>query len=227
MPRLKESSILFSTQDLTLVKEYCEAQWSKFYSNQVSPQDFIFAKEVKLGSYSVNGIPPPGAVIADRRLKADPRDEVQYGERVPFVIPEPIGDQRRLVDRALSPLDFLKKQYRLDARYHIKHTINALNRIFTLLGVDVGHWHSKMPKVFRVTKPQLAAQAAASSQATQLPPTKRARLSVRNGKKTTSKTTAKITLDNYYKSDRCLSCGRDKQTSMDHGASQLYNCACP
>lgn len=43
--------ILFKTQDLSRVKAYCETQWAKFVMGSLSPQDFIFAKEVKLGTY--------------------------------------------------------------------------------------------------------------------------------------------------------------------------------
>lgn len=44
--------ILFRTQDLSQVKDYCYQSWTKILQNQVSIQDFIFAKEVKMGTYS-------------------------------------------------------------------------------------------------------------------------------------------------------------------------------
>lgn len=43
--------ILFSTTDLSLVKEYFQRQCFKILSNKVSIQDFCFAKEVRLGTY--------------------------------------------------------------------------------------------------------------------------------------------------------------------------------
>lgn len=43
--------ILFRTQDLSQVKEYCCRTWSRILENKVSIQDFIFAKEVKMGTY--------------------------------------------------------------------------------------------------------------------------------------------------------------------------------
>lgn len=100
--------ILFRSQDLSKVKEYCEGMWSKFYSGEIAPQDFLFAKEVKMGTYSENGTPPPGAVLAAKRQKADHRDEVQYGERVPYLIPERVGGQRTQNDRVQGPLEFLQ-----------------------------------------------------------------------------------------------------------------------
>lgn len=55
---------------------------------------------------SDHGPPPPGAVVAARRSLQDPRDEVQWGERVPYVIAR--GAQgARLVDKAISPLELL------------------------------------------------------------------------------------------------------------------------
>ena len=43
--------ILFRTQDLSEVKSYCYKTWSKILRNRISLQDFIFAKEVKMGTY--------------------------------------------------------------------------------------------------------------------------------------------------------------------------------
>lgn len=43
--------ILFRNQDLSEVKEYLQRQWTKILAGRVSLQDFIIAKEVKLGSY--------------------------------------------------------------------------------------------------------------------------------------------------------------------------------
>lgn len=43
--------ILFRTQDLSQVKSYCYKTWSKILHNRISLQDFIFAKEVKMGTY--------------------------------------------------------------------------------------------------------------------------------------------------------------------------------
>lgn len=48
----KSLSILFNTKDLSAVKTYVQRQWLKILSDRVSVQDFIFAKEVRLGTYS-------------------------------------------------------------------------------------------------------------------------------------------------------------------------------
>ena len=47
--KLLEQSLrmLFSGRDLSVVKAYVEAQWTKILSNRVSIQDFVFAREVR------------------------------------------------------------------------------------------------------------------------------------------------------------------------------------
>ena len=39
-------------QDISLVKQYLSKQWSKILAGRISLPDFIFAKEVRLGTYS-------------------------------------------------------------------------------------------------------------------------------------------------------------------------------
>jgi DNA polymerase zeta len=43
--------LLFRTKDLSVIKEYLIRQWTKILSEDVLFQDFIIAKEVKLGKY--------------------------------------------------------------------------------------------------------------------------------------------------------------------------------
>jgi DNA polymerase elongation subunit (family B) len=71
-------------------------------------QDFIFAKEVRLGTYSDKGAPPPGAMVAARRRAIDPNDESQYGDRVPYLITIG-GPSTRLADRAVPPEDMFER----------------------------------------------------------------------------------------------------------------------
>lgn len=104
--------ILFRTQDLSKVKQYCYSSWEKILDNRASIQDFIFAKEVRLGTYSDRGAPPPGAMVAARRRAVDPNDEPQYGDRIPYVIT--VGEPNtRLADRAVPPEDMFQKSVRL------------------------------------------------------------------------------------------------------------------
>lgn len=118
--------MLFRSQDLSKIKAYCYRSWTKLLDDRVSVGDFIFSKEVKLGTYrfvclarqtyilfivlhSEKGPPPPGALVASRRMLSDPNSEPQYGERVPYVIIKgPPGS--RLVDRAIDPLEFMQNR---------------------------------------------------------------------------------------------------------------------
>lgn len=117
--------ILFRTADLSQVKAYCLRQWSKLKAGDVSPQDFTFAKAVKLGSYrlvhrsesngsipdllrpfSTKGNLPPGAAVATRLLEVDPRAETSYGERVPYIL-HAAEAKTKQIERAVTPEEFL------------------------------------------------------------------------------------------------------------------------
>ncbi|KAI0732391.1 hypothetical protein C8Q72DRAFT_874307 [Fomitopsis betulina] len=146
--------ILFRTQDLSKVKEYCCRTWARILENKVSIQDFIFAKEVRLGTYSDKVPPPPGVAVAARRMLEDPNAEPQYGDRIPYVIVRGDPDSR-LVDRAAAPEELLNNpQKHLDAAYYISRVlIPPLERIFNLVGADVRSWYDEMPKALRVDEP--------------------------------------------------------------------------
>lgn len=147
----KALKILFRTSDLSQVKAYFQAQCTKIMTGRISIQDFLFAKEVKLGTYSERGQPPPGALIATKRMLADPRTEPQYGERVPYVVVTG-APGARLIDRCVSPETLLQNDHlELDAEYYIsKNLIPPLERIFNLVGANVRQWYDEMPKVQRI-----------------------------------------------------------------------------
>ncbi|KAJ7038190.1 hypothetical protein C8F04DRAFT_371528 [Mycena alexandri] len=139
--------ILFRTQDLSEVKNYCYSSWQKLLEGKASVEDFIFAKEVRLGTYSDKGPPPPGAMLAARQAVTAENTEPQYGERVPYVICRG-PPNARLVDRVEAPLDVLRnRNMHLDAHYYISRVlIPPLDRIFSLTGCDVHQWYKDMPK---------------------------------------------------------------------------------
>ncbi|RXK35490.1 hypothetical protein M231_07268 [Tremella mesenterica] len=144
--------MLFRNQDLSQIKEFCRQEWTKILQGRISLQDFIVAKEVRLGSYSDKGVPPPGAAVAYRRILKDPRDEPQYAERVPYVISNAEG--RRLIDRARTPEEMLaNRSLGIDAEYYIRNLlIPPLSRIFNLVGADVESWYESMPRTKRAGK---------------------------------------------------------------------------
>ncbi|KAH8759500.1 hypothetical protein F5883DRAFT_606566 [Diaporthe sp. PMI_573] len=179
----KALKILFETADLSQIKSYFQNQCDKIMRGQVSVQDFCFAKEVRLGTYSGKGPPPPGALISTKRMLEDPRAEPQYGERVPYVVITG-GPGARLIDRCVAPEDLLNNDHvTLDAEYYItKNLIPPLERIFNLVGANVRQWFDEMPKVQRVRR--VGAQAPGPAGARK-----------------------KFTLESYLHSASCAVCG--------------------
>ncbi|KAL8747343.1 MAG: hypothetical protein Q9190_000771 [Brigantiaea leucoxantha] len=149
----KALKLLFRTADLSQVKSYFRQQCTKIMKGRVSVQDFCFAREVKLGTYSGRGPPPPGALISTKRMLEDPRAEPQYGERVPYVVISG-APGARLIDRCVAPDVLLfNDHYELDAEYYIsKNLIPPLERIFNLVGANVRQWYDEMPKVRRIRR---------------------------------------------------------------------------
>lgn len=147
----KALRLLFETADLSRIKSYFQKQCSKIMRGAVSVQDFCFAREVRLGSYSDKGPPPAGALISARKMLADARAEPQYGERVPYVVITG-APGARLIDRCVAPEDLLSNpHWQLDADYYInKNLIPPLERIFNLVGANVRGWYDEMPKVQRI-----------------------------------------------------------------------------
>ncbi|KAF7563891.1 hypothetical protein G7046_g234 [Stylonectria norvegica] len=172
----KALRLLFETADLSQIKAYFQQQCEKIMRNTVSVQDFCFAREVRLGTYSDKGPPPAGALISTKRMLEDARAEPQYGERVPYVVITG-APGARLIDRCVAPEDLLSNpHWQLDAEYYIsKNLIPPLERIFNLVGANVRQWYDDMPKIQRIR------------QATAL------------GSK-------KTTLESYLKSTHCLVC---------------------
>ncbi|KAL9600620.1 MAG: hypothetical protein Q9219_003053 [cf. Caloplaca sp. 3 TL-2023] len=189
--------ILFRTSDLTQVKRYFQQQCMKIMKGKVSIQDFCFAKEVKLGTYSDRGPPPPGALISTKRVLEDPRSEPQYGERVPYVVITG-APGARLIDRCVAPDVLLQNDYNeLDAEYYIsKNLIPPLERIFNLVGANVRQWYDEMPKVQRIRR--IDTESLARSKELVM---------------------SKKTLESYMKSSACIVC-REK---LEEAESPICN----
>ncbi len=180
----KALKVLFRTADLSEVKTYFQRECTKIMKGKVSIQDFCFAKEVKLGTYSDKGPPPPGALISTRRMLEDPRAEPQYGERVPYVVITG-APGARLIDRCVAPDVLLHNEHNeLDAEYYIsKNLIPPLERIFNLVGANVRQWYDEMPKFQRIRRIEAG-----------IAPTGKDLI------------VSKKTLESYMKSSSCLVC---------------------
>ncbi|RYC56598.1 hypothetical protein CHU98_g9618 [Xylaria longipes] len=176
----KALKILFETADLSQVKAYFQRQCTKIMRGGVSIQDFCFAREVKLGTYSERGPPPPGALISTKKMLEDARAEPQYGERVPYVVISG-APGARLIDRCVAPEELLGNSHlSLDSEYYIsKNLIPPLERIFNLVGANVRQWYDEMPKVQRIHRIDRAY----------------------------GNSLAKKTLESYMKAAACLVCG--------------------
>ncbi|XP_069148582.1 DNA polymerase zeta catalytic subunit isoform X3 [Solanum lycopersicum] len=141
--------VFFEYRDIEKVKSYLVRQWKKIISGRVSLQDFVFAKEVRLGTYSAQASSlPPAAIVATKAMRVDPRAEPRYAERVPYVVVH--GEPgARLADVVVDPLDVLSidSPYRLNDIYYIKkQIIPALQRVFGLVRADLNQWFSDMPR---------------------------------------------------------------------------------
>ena len=141
--RIQEACLrsLFSHKDVSLVRRYVEREWSRIYTGDVLVKDFIFAREVRLGTYKVL---PLAAIVATHSIKQDPRTAPLYGERVEFVVVDAEGT--RLMDKATTPQDLLShpSRLRLSATYYIeKQLIPPLSRLFDLMGVSVAGWYAQ------------------------------------------------------------------------------------
>jgi len=141
--------LLFETNDLSIVKRKAQRQWKRILAGRVTIEDFIFRQEVRMGSYK-EGHMPPAAIVASKRMDADPRANPRHGERIEYVVVfgPPGATLRQLV---VSPEELLQGQrrgtLRLNATYYItKQIIPALERLFSLLGADVRAWFSEMPR---------------------------------------------------------------------------------
>ena len=194
----KALKILFRTADLSQVKSYFQRQCAKIMKGKISIQDFCFAKEVKLGTYSDKGPPPPGALISTKRMLEDPRAEPQYGERVPYVVISG-APGARLVDRCVAPDVLLHNEYNeLDAEYYIsKNLIPPLERIFNLVGANVRQWYDEMPKFQRIRRIDAGLLATGKELAI-----------------------SKKTLESYMKSSSCLVCRK----TLDEAVAICNDC---
>jgi DNA polymerase zeta len=182
----KALKILFRSADLSQVKSYFQNECAKIMKGSISIQDFCFAREVKLGTYSEKGLPPPGALISARRMLEDARAEPQYGERIPYVVITG-APGARLIDRCVAPETLLHSDHNeLDSEYYIsKNLIPPLERIFNLVGANVRNWYDEMPKVQRIRRVDAVVRLLGEPNDFPI---------------------AKKTLESYMKSSSCLVC---------------------
>lgn len=139
--------LLFKSKDVSQVKEYVLDQFVKITQNKVNLKDFMFAKEVRIGTYKNEKYIPAGARLAMRSIEKDHRAEPQYKERVYYLVRR--GHNKEILrDRCVSPDQFLSDlNMVLDSEYYInKVLVPPLERVFNLLGVDIKSWVKEVPQ---------------------------------------------------------------------------------
>ena len=152
LSRVQEECVhlLFETKDLSRVKRYLQSVMTSITTSSLNTSEFVFAKEVRAGSYRSATL-PPAAVVDEARRRRDPRAGALYSERVPYVVVcGPPGS--RLVDLVVDPLQLVNSRgaLRINAAYYIdKQLLPALERLFSLLGADVRRWYLEMPRSSR------------------------------------------------------------------------------
>ncbi|PIA14409.1 DNA/RNA polymerase [Coemansia reversa NRRL 1564] len=149
--RILEGTIdtLFKTNDLSLIKTYIRDQFTEIMQGRVPVQEFIIAKETRMHKYLGRTLPAHAKVAADGMMH-DPQVEPEYGERVAYLVVN--GNSRsRLIDQVVPPKALLAQPHlRLNFQYYIdKQLVPALDRVLSLVGVDVRTWVAEMPRRLR------------------------------------------------------------------------------
>lgn len=141
--------LLFETKDLSTVKRYLHRLCGRLYTERVPIADYIFRREVRLGTYK-EGHLPPAAIVATKAIEEDPRATPRHGERVPFVV---VYDRpgAPLKDCVMSPETYLDLSettgIRLNTTYYItKQLIPSLDRVFNLVGARLSLWYADFPR---------------------------------------------------------------------------------
>ncbi|KAM4041549.1 DNA polymerase zeta catalytic subunit [Anomaloglossus baeobatrachus] len=140
--------LLFETRDISQIKQYVQRQCMKLLEGKASMQDLIFAKEYR-GSFAYKpGACVPALELTRKMVAYDRRSEPRVGERVPYVIVYGTPGVP-LIQLVRRPIDVLQDQnLRLNATYYItKQILPPLNRVFSLIGVDVFNWYDELPRI--------------------------------------------------------------------------------
>ena len=138
--------IFFTSKNTDKVRAYLVEQWTKIHVGvglKLSVADFIFRKEVKLGTYKKESSMPPGAVVAKKKMLVDQYSEPPYGWRVPYLVTWG-PPKSALKDNVMSPEDYLMRgsDKRINHIYYITKCVNpSLDRIFRLCNVDISEWY--------------------------------------------------------------------------------------
>uniref|UniRef100_H2ZKD5 DNA polymerase zeta catalytic subunit n=1 Tax=Ciona savignyi TaxID=51511 RepID=H2ZKD5_CIOSA len=147
----KSLRLLFESRDVSKVKSYVGKQCSKLMEGTANTQDCTIAKEYRGAKYYKPGAIVPALVLARKMVAMDKRSEPRVGERVPYVIVHG-APGTPLYQLCHPPQDLLGDLgLRLNGTYYItKMVLPALDRMMSLLGVDVFQWLRELPRTRRL-----------------------------------------------------------------------------
>ncbi|EKX50865.1 Rev3 DNA polymerase zeta, partial [Guillardia theta CCMP2712] len=148
----KALKVLFETKNISKLKSYMEGVFMDIIASNLNINEYVFAKEVRQGTYASSTLPPAATVNATKVLR-DPRAGALHAERIPYVV---VCGQpgARLVDLVLDPRELLASSgmLRINAQYYItKALIPCLERLLSLFGVDIRRWYLELPRYSRAS----------------------------------------------------------------------------
>ncbi|XP_078256037.1 DNA polymerase zeta catalytic subunit [Rhinoraja longicauda] len=143
--------LLFETRDISQIKQYVQRQCMKILEGKASVQDLTFAKEYRGSGTYRPGACVPALELTRRMLSYDRRSEPRVGERVAYVVVYGTPGLP-LIQLVRRPIELLQDpSLRLNTTYYItKQILPPLNRLFSLIGVDVFSWYQELPRVQKV-----------------------------------------------------------------------------
>lgn len=138
---------IFKTRDFKEAEVIFKRNVSMLCHGMIPINELFFARELRLGTY--RGLEPPGAHVARRQMAIDPMAEPLYGQRLQYIVVSSVPGSR-LVDRVVSPEEYLERGLRIGSKYYVeKQLVPALGRVLETMGVDVGQWIKNVPTDLR------------------------------------------------------------------------------
>lgn len=132
---------LLFDKDLSRLRRYLESVWSSMMNGSMPINSYIFACEVRAGTYRApHGNLPPAAQIAEERVqRGDPRAWPLYGDRVPYLMVSRtlLGKLKNEIvppDLIFDPTTNLRVNVH---RYIVKKLLPSLERLSKLAHVDI------------------------------------------------------------------------------------------
>lgn len=140
---------LLFAKDLSRLRRYLESVWTRMMEGRVPLDEYLFASEVRPGTYRAPyGNLPPAAQIAAEHVQMDPRAWPLYGDRVVYLMVSrslhgKLKDQIVQPDAVLDPTTHLRVNV---DRYITKKLLPSLARLTRLAYIDIHSWYAGMPR---------------------------------------------------------------------------------